>query len=580
MAITLLERQTLGFDPETNCVCGSDYCQPFLTTDDFNLYAIGSFMQAANILIDGPFDTVLAPGGTNDYWDLDANWSIGTSKLIGADPNAGSQAVYRPKIGLVAGMVYAITVNVTLTGTEVLGNGILITVNGDNLIYPDLVNGTGNYLPDGYAANVSFNYTWFYIPTSVTSDDLIISRVNDTGTLTIEVNSFRIVKMSVPALAFYDLEGNEIYNDTTFAGDITRELLTEDFNGDLSNPEWSNASFLSSAFTSNNRYFPAVSTPNLNLLYKFAITAGDFAGYTGCGTLRIYDHALMQNFVKNGQFTTTLAGWTAGDGWSWISGHANFDAMDGFPPAADGYLEQPIGLQGGYIYTLSFLLSNVSGSATVEYDIDGDTIIIAENLALGGTMSYDIDLTGYSGSKTILLRFRKGFNVFSNFDIDNVVFGVGYPDTDNESNCMNIQETQSCTLLFEGENSDSAFTASVNVLGYTYNDTGETKMIRLYAKKKYSGYPEEKDIFEFSDNSNRIMFAQAQKEFEVNVGDAAEHAHDLLSILRLHDTFTIDAVEYIPSSDYELRTRKTSDNSQAVFLVKEKTGISSNYSCS
>lgn len=579
MAITMLSRQTLGFDNDISCPCGTQYCQPFLTSDTFTLYGTAN-RRDLNNLLSSPFATTQLGPSTNDYWDLDADWSIGTNKLIMADAAAGSSATYRPKLGLVAGHIYLVTVSMAVSaGSETFGNGALVTVNGDNLIFPDLTNGTGNFLPSGFGANLDFNYTWVYIPETITSDDIVISRADDTGLFSFEILTLRILKVSVPGLALYDLNGQQQLLETDFAGGITLNLYLDDFNGDLANPEFTNECFVAADFTSNNRYFPNTNVNLMQLLFGITIPVEEL-NYTGCGTIRIFDNAKLDNFVLNSDFDSSLVLWSAGNGWSWITGRANFDGSTGAPPPANGFLEQNISLQMGYVYNLSFLFSDVSGDITVQLVVDGDTITVAENVNVGGTMSYDIDLTEYTGTQTVTLRFKKGFTPLSSFNIDNIVLALAEPDEDNISNCVNIQVSNDCTLLFEGVNTDNGFAPNETIFGYTFDGSNITRMIRLLAKKKYSGYPEEKEVFEFSDNSHRIMFAKSQREYEINIGDAAQHAHDILSIIRLHDTFTIDDVEYIPSSDYELRARKTSDNSQAVFLVREKQGISSNYSCS
>ena len=81
------------------------------------------------------------------------------------------------------------------------------------------------------------------------------------------------------------------------------------------------------------------------------------------------------------------------------------------------------------------------------------------------------------------------------------------------------------------------------------------------------------------------MFARRDKEYTLFIGDAPNHIHDLLSIMRLHDTFSIgtniftDLVAYTKESGYELNRRKTSNLKQATFTVRETQGLASNFPC-
>lgn len=140
------------------------------------------------------------------------------------------------------------------------------------------------------------------------------------------------------------------------------------------------------------------------------------------------------------------------------------------------------------------------------------------------------------------------------------------------SHCIDLENEHLCTLLFRGTNNDNAF-GFLFVFGYAM-------LLRVYGKIRPLGYPEENETFVFSDASRRLMYARTEKEYNTIIGDAAEHIHDSLRIIRLLDTFTIDAANYVASSDYALTGRKTSDNLTATFSIKDKQGLAANYSCS
>lgn len=148
------------------------------------------------------------------------------------------------------------------------------------------------------------------------------------------------------------------------------------------------------------------------------------------------------------------------------------------------------------------------------------------------------------------------------------------------SNCFEVKETQPCTLLFNADNDDNAF-------GFDYvTDTQFQHFLRVYSKMDITGYPEEADgPYIFSNNSRVLMFARRDREFSLFIGDAPNHIHDLLSIMRLHDTFAVgttiffDLVEYVKESGYDLGRRKSSTLKQATFTVLEKQGLASNFPC-
>lgn len=154
------------------------------------------------------------------------------------------------------------------------------------------------------------------------------------------------------------------------------------------------------------------------------------------------------------------------------------------------------------------------------------------------------------------------------------------PGTENVSNCIDIKETHPCTLMFNASNDDNAF-------GFDYTTgTGFQHFLRVYSKIDVTGYPEEVETpYIFSNNNRVLMFARRDKEYTLFIGDAPVHIHDLLSIMRLHDTFAIgtniftDLVPYTKESGYELNRRKSSKLKQATFTVRETQGLASNFPC-
>lgn len=575
MAITLNRYQALEFNPRTKCVCNSPYCQPFEFTDSLMVEGTISPMNGESIMLDGPFNTPATGPTVNDYWSLDQNWQIVGQQLVATNPLATTQAAYQKPLGLQANHIYAITATVTVIGSQTAGLGFAFRVNNEYLIYKDPVN-TGKYLSSGDGYSAELQATWIYIPNAITTDDLVIRRVGDSGSFGFQVTALTITEISIPGIASANANGNIL---TDLGYQASTRLSIDGLSIDPTNTVFVNPRQSLSNFNSKNRIFEDVSTDELNWFFRIILdNLNDFDA--GCQYIRVYDTLLSSNLIKNGAFINEFDYWTAGAGWTWSSGTANFDSGI-IPPLENGVLTQTVYFPYGGNYQFGFNISGLSigESVKVSYDIgQGDVLLGTFG---NGNQLFDIDTDNFDPDIINLIAFSFQKNsLLATFSLDNVIFVSVHPDAFNESNCISIAESQACTLLFAGDNDDNAFAADVEALGYSPDYANIERSIRLYSKIKYSGYPTDREVFKFSDNTRRIMFASIEKEYEVNIGDAPEHAHDLLTIIADSDTFTIDGVEYVISGDYQLRARQRSDNSQALFLVRDKQGISSNYSCS
>lgn len=188
-------------------------------------------------------------------------------------------------------------------------------------------------------------------------------------------------------------------------------------------------------------------------------------------------------------------------------------------------------------------------------------------------------MTSYTGLTEVTIKFIDNNLSTLTCCVDNVSCVISEPDSLNESACINLATTQDCTLLFTATNDDNAF-------GFDYTTETFTHYLRVKAKYAISGFPEEKEDYLFSDNSRRLLFARRETEYDIKVTDAPEYIHACLSMMRLNDDFTAQAVnettasELIASGSYDYKTRKTSELAQSSFTVKGAIGIASNYSCS
>lgn len=591
MAIVVKPNQAFAVSPVDNCGCGGVYCQPVSNGDTYTIQGYSSVNTGTTILYDGLFTDVTG-------WTLDTGWSISGGKLYG---NVGNNGAESRAIGMIANEWYLMYANIgtihaellddknitasvlqTFTITQVgdfrsyfadgtkfkipgstLNTGIftvvsttylintVITVSEsvvnesiyscvltdyvndtDNNIYYDLeINGDGLLkLDGGYSSNGSNKYYWFYRPSSIITDTIEIKKASGVQG-TIQVNEVAIYKVSTVGQSVYDFNGNILSTEDNppvnyYPEDVYYSLQSE-----------------------------TLEQPIINWQYEFPID-----GVVGlCASLCLYDSQwTLSDAVNNPNFDTDLSFWTAGTGWSWNSG-AEVSSSHA------GSLTQSVILEGGAIYDLEF--SVFPNGLLFYYEVNG---VATPEASYTGVVQQTIDLTSYTGSVTVNLVFTGVDNV------DTILLYCrifGELDRRNCFNCLTVQDSDAgCTLKFTATNNDNAF-------GFDYSH-GLTHELRLEAKMVVSGFPEEKEDYLFSDNSRKLLFARRDTEYEISVTDAPDYIHECLSMMRLNDTFTINGVEYIADGNYDLRKRKTSDLKQAVFTVKKKQGIASNYSCS
>lgn len=546
MALTIKPKQALGFLPARNCICDSPYCQPVEITDSLMLQGAVSGITENNLVLEGDFS-----GSSN--WVLGAGWTISGGKLH-ATNITGTQAETFVPIGYVVGRFYLIQIKVTVTsqGSSVPGQGYIIRANGDYLQLPDGIT-PGN----GY--NESLTASWIYSPTVVSQDD--IEFLTDENTIDFDVDYVRVYEVSSLAMAV--LVGGIVVDDITSFS--TPNFLKYYFNGEL----FMNNGALIGGVT--NILFETTTTPSL--MWELYIDTWDtITSETGCITVKFYDPLFLTNRIRNGDFELDEAYWEFGNFWAMgVSSQACYSGAIGTP----GLLEQTVYLMGGNVYTLTFSLSGMQLTTTMllHVTIDG---VETEIEFTGNSIvprTYEIDLSDYTGVQEVIIGYGVGgANPEITFCVDSVSLLAEDSDSLLTSNCINLQTEHPCTLFLYAINLDNAF-------GLDYTSGSLQHWLRVYGKIKYSDYPEEAEVFRFSDNSNELLFARSEKEFEVIIGDAPEQIHDCISILRLHDIFQIDGYSFVRAGNYDLNRRRSSDNSQAIFTVREQTGVSSNYNC-
>jgi hypothetical protein len=530
MAISIKPNQALGFNVNDDCKCGGNYCQPIQTTDITMLQGFVTAGSAINLVSDGDFDA-----STN--WSLDAGWSIASGKLTATNIGGGSTADSVAALGLAQNKLYLVqcSFDVTSVGSATSGFGFQLSINGQSLALPNAV--------AGY--NADLTATWLFKAGAITTD--IVSFSTNESTIDFDVLYIKIYEVSEVGLGIYNNSGILEDSYTTFTGDNSLKYY---FNG--------------AQFTTGSAIYVGDYSYSADLV-MFELLINNWASltdYVGCLTVSIYDTLLLTQRVRNGTFTGNTDYWTLGAGWIYSANTAAY--VTGM-----GLLTQQLSLSGGLSYTLSFTVSFLGSNYMALY-ING---VFVENFRFSGAKTYTLDLSAYSGATNVTIGFSGSSLGDSSYSIDSVSLVAADKDRLNVSECINLRVTHTCTLLFYAYNTDNAF-------GFDYTSGALRHYLRLEARIDLVGFPEEKEVYKFSDNSRSLLFAESDSEYEVKTFDAPDYIHACLRQMRLNDFFKIGTIDYVADGAYDLKSRKTSKLKQAVFTVKEADGISSNYSCS
>lgn len=542
MAIQITANQQLGFTPLRDCNCPSNYCQPLLTTDEIILQGATTAATGLNLIADGEFSA-----STN--WDLDTGFTISAGKLHGVNVTPPNAATSIAPIGLVIGKIYIVqaAISVISAGSAGVNQGYRLQINGEFLGLPSTTSGSGY--------NASLVGTWLYQPSAINTDIIVID--TNENTIDFDVDYFRVYEWSMAGIGIYNSDGE--LEDSTDTLSSPNSIDYYFYSGaNYINTSILNKVLLSTIFTSYT---------DVNLLINIIIEdITDITSYIGCMQFAVYDSAFTHEIIRNGDFATDLSYWLVGTGWTWVTGRARLENPQ------SGTFRQTVVLQGGNTYELNY---DVESSMRLLVDLNqgaGPQVIQDSNGIIGAAPTATIDVSALSGPVTVDIYFTRTPATAANTFLDNVSLlqvGIGQ---NLISHCIDLQTSHGCTMLLVGENNDNAF-------GFIFQ--GGFKLTqRVYGKIRPLSYPEENETFVFSDASRQLMYARSEKEYTVIIGDAAEHVHDNIRLIRLTDTFTIDGSDYVASGDYSLKVRKTSDRMQADFSIRDKQGLSANYSCS
>lgn len=291
------------------------------------------------------------------------------------------------------------------------------------------------------------------------------------------------------------------------------------------------------------------------------------ASIDDCYVICNHDASDYREMVCNGDFGVD-AQWING-AWTIAGGLAHATAL-GAGLGFEQTLLHP--LIGGRCYTLTFDIVNfVSG--LLDGDIPNLALNIFANISGNGSFSFPIDLTGLANGTSI--RFITSLPGVNTFDIDNVSITMQAQcfEEDACSECYKLGDTWDCSFLFSWTNDENAF-------GFIYTGLSFTQFFRHRVKLWQPSYPEEAQRFLNSSGTVSVLHALSQKVEDLTVEEMPEYLHDAFRLAWIHDTTTIETVNYTKEEgDYEPNWRKSSLLAPVVLDVRENGQDNENSNC-
>lgn len=292
---------------------------------------------------------------------------------------------------------------------------------------------------------------------------------------------------------------------------------------------------------------------------------------SGIRYLRFNDSTKIDvNLISNGTFNTDLAGWENDFGdWAWESGAGGRAFYDNASPQGNALGKTILNVPGGGLYHLQFSVSGIGFGEGLRVVISANGDEISETIyTLTNSYTQTIDLTGFPDFNAIGIAFYP-LNPTDTVYLDTVSFRRKY-DIGNDSIPLDVQDKHPLTLALY------AICDTGTAYGFTYGE-GFYHALRVKAELNYTAYPDNTTMYDFSNNESDLLRAIALKNYLVSLKGVAEYVHDAVRVMRLCDTFTINAKEYIHSGAYELGEDESLLLRSAKFQVRDKVALETNY---
>lgn len=515
------------------CVCTSDTCVAVELGDTTSVQIGLTPIEASNLITNGTFDDA-------------SGWTLGGSFAISggtANTTGGVGTLSRP-------LDYPLTAGYYKISMTFGGSGVPIT---------QVVLGGQTASQITVIVALVLQEVNIFVKVLAPSDNLILFSKGATGDIAID--NLVIQKLSEVEYNVRDCDTEEIF----YTGEATTYFET----GNLS-------------FVGINKN----QTVNDEGMAQIDIVWADLGISEGCYCICYNDIGLLGfEYVKNGTFATADF-WditnTGATGWSIAAGVAQHVAI---APPGDDLITQDLGdgLNPGICYDFTFD-TIAAGAWSVE--------MVFQSFGYGG--SHVFSGTGNQSNSYILQGGFFDEPVISFYF--NAVGGLGAYSIDNVSikpsdtcvdcacvtMCISLKESHdntipdTCNMLLQATNANDA-------LGYNFTYFTLTHKMRVFGKLRNAGYDFTNEEFYKKSNGDRILVSSGYEKFkELQIFQMPEAMHDMLSLMIIHQTFTItiDGVEreFVkrPGSLSPIWDKRTGDAPVTIELA-EKTQDYFNY---
>lgn len=110
---------------------------------------------------------------------------------------------------------------------------------------------------------------------------------------------------------------------------------------------------------------------------------------------------------------------------------------------------------------------------------------------------------------------------------------------DYKSDCFRIALEHACSLLLHWKNDEDG-------MGFNYSGLTFDPSMRVEGKLlKWHYVTEDKQVFEFSNGEEKILYARNYKEQYLSIKELPEYMHDAFSVALNHDKFYIDGISFV-----------------------------------
>lgn len=145
--------------------------------------------------------------------------------------------------------------------------------------------------------------------------------------------------------------------------------------------------------------------------------------------------------------------------------------------------------------------------------------------------------------------------------------------SEQETNCF-FYAAFDCSIKLTWTNGNNAF-------GFNYTDFTFVQVLRLVDSiKRNAKYSEESNRPEFSNGSRATSYGKSVKVEEVQTEALPEWVHDALRLGVIHQTLTVDAVEYVKQEgDYEPIWDRSSVDAPVILEMAKASQVAANKEC-